>query len=214
VARLNLPAHSSSGLGHRPLTAAARVRIPYAPFCCASLRGTGLVTWVRCVRDARNGSCGVPPVCPPKDLAMPGNRLRLRVQRRTGRLEVRLERFVTAVARWCDPGDIAAGHPRHVVRTLIAEEIAAGRVEQHDGQVRLRDGCTRQGDGCGDPVARWPAYRWGAVTELRELEWHRHSDRGSELARRTRGVTRPAVLVGDCDGWLAMGSGRARGGLG
>src|SRR5690348_6275314 len=25
-------AHSSSGLGHRPLTAAARVRIPYAPF--------------------------------------------------------------------------------------------------------------------------------------------------------------------------------------
>src|SRR5437016_14534725 len=24
-------AHSSSGLGHRPLTAAARVRIPYAP---------------------------------------------------------------------------------------------------------------------------------------------------------------------------------------
>src|SRR5687768_1387178 len=25
-------AHSSSGLGHRPLTAAARVRIPYGPF--------------------------------------------------------------------------------------------------------------------------------------------------------------------------------------
>jgi hypothetical protein len=25
-------AHSSSGLGHRPLTAAARVRIPYGPY--------------------------------------------------------------------------------------------------------------------------------------------------------------------------------------
>src|SRR6185312_17358854 len=49
--RLNLPgqpslvtrytsarrAHSSSGLGHRPLTAAARVRIPYAPPSCSSL---------------------------------------------------------------------------------------------------------------------------------------------------------------------------------
>jgi hypothetical protein len=34
-ATLNLPAHSSSGLGHRPLTAAARVRIPYAPLRCA-----------------------------------------------------------------------------------------------------------------------------------------------------------------------------------
>src|ERR1700688_5152534 len=29
-------AHSSSGLGHRPLTAAARVRIPYAPFHSSS----------------------------------------------------------------------------------------------------------------------------------------------------------------------------------
>jgi hypothetical protein len=38
-------AHSSSGLGHRPLTAAARVRIPYAPLVLAALtRGprTGL----------------------------------------------------------------------------------------------------------------------------------------------------------------------------
>jgi alkylated DNA nucleotide flippase Atl1 len=31
VATLNRPAHSSSGLGRRPLTAVARVRIPYAP---------------------------------------------------------------------------------------------------------------------------------------------------------------------------------------
>ena len=31
-AKLSSRAHSSSGLGHRPLTAAARVRIPYAPF--------------------------------------------------------------------------------------------------------------------------------------------------------------------------------------
>ena len=32
-------AHSSSGLGHRPLTAAARVRIPYGPSSIAWLRG-------------------------------------------------------------------------------------------------------------------------------------------------------------------------------
>jgi hypothetical protein len=34
-------AHSSSGLGHRPLTAAARVRIPYAPLCVTWLAGFG-----------------------------------------------------------------------------------------------------------------------------------------------------------------------------
>jgi hypothetical protein len=33
-------AHSSSGLGHRPLTAAARVRIPYAPFSVPGLAGS------------------------------------------------------------------------------------------------------------------------------------------------------------------------------
>ena len=34
-------AHSSSGLGHRPLTAAARVRIPYAPLACYKSSGSG-----------------------------------------------------------------------------------------------------------------------------------------------------------------------------
>ena len=38
------PAHSSSGLGHRPLTAAARVRIPYAPF---SVAGQAVLAWLR-----------------------------------------------------------------------------------------------------------------------------------------------------------------------
>src|SRR4051812_35672898 len=40
-------AHSSSGLGHRPLTAAARVRIPYGPFLTAWLRAFGLDARVR-----------------------------------------------------------------------------------------------------------------------------------------------------------------------
>ena len=39
------PAHSSSGLGHRPLTAAARVRIPYAPFRC--LLSQAVLAWLR-----------------------------------------------------------------------------------------------------------------------------------------------------------------------
>jgi hypothetical protein len=47
-------AHSSSGLGHRPLTAAARVRIPYGPFCCAWLRANRMVARVRRVRGAGN----------------------------------------------------------------------------------------------------------------------------------------------------------------
>ena len=64
VARLSLRrAHSSSGLGHRPLTAAARVRIPYAPFYCAWPRGNRIVTRVvpdRSVRNARVVPTSVP----------------------------------------------------------------------------------------------------------------------------------------------------------
>ena len=47
-------AHSSSGLGRRPLTAVARVRIPYAPSYLAWLRGNRMVACVMCVRHARN----------------------------------------------------------------------------------------------------------------------------------------------------------------
>jgi hypothetical protein len=47
-------AHSSSGLGHRPLTAAARVRIPYGPFRRSQLRAYRMVTRVRCARCAAN----------------------------------------------------------------------------------------------------------------------------------------------------------------
>src|SRR5215211_1200958 len=37
VTWMRLPAHSSSGLGRRPLTAVARVRIPYAPLLLAAV---------------------------------------------------------------------------------------------------------------------------------------------------------------------------------
>ena len=40
-------AHSSSGLGHRPLTAAARVRIPYGPSYVSLTHGFGFPPWVR-----------------------------------------------------------------------------------------------------------------------------------------------------------------------
>jgi hypothetical protein len=53
-------AHSSSGLGHRPLTAAARVRIPYAPFGASWLSGFGLATRVRRVRRVRKYAPCVP----------------------------------------------------------------------------------------------------------------------------------------------------------
>ena len=46
-ATLRRSAHSSSGLGHRPLTAAARVRIPYGPYEAAWLSGFGLAMRVR-----------------------------------------------------------------------------------------------------------------------------------------------------------------------
>src|SRR6266542_4484632 len=45
-------AHSSSGLGHRPLTAAARVRIPYAPFYVTKCARFGLAERVICDRSA------------------------------------------------------------------------------------------------------------------------------------------------------------------
>ena len=47
-------AHSSSGLGHRPLTAAARVRIPYGPFRSAWLCDNRIAARVRGVRRAAN----------------------------------------------------------------------------------------------------------------------------------------------------------------
>jgi hypothetical protein len=56
-------AHSSSGLGHRPLTAAARVRIPYAPFS---------VTWLsrfrstmRVIRDRQPAKARAVPTWVP-----------------------------------------------------------------------------------------------------------------------------------------------------
>ena len=47
-------AHSSSGLGHRPLTAAARVRIPYGPFRSAWLCDNRMAARVRRVACAAN----------------------------------------------------------------------------------------------------------------------------------------------------------------
>ena len=90
-------AHSSSGLGHRPLTAAARVRIPYGPFpglaisdlaqpCGFLVRGsTGRrVAWVhgvcteRCVSSApwtvrrcRQASCLPAPAAPSTPASQP-----------------------------------------------------------------------------------------------------------------------------------------------
>ena len=51
-------AHSSSGLGHRPLTAAARVRIPYGPSRRACHHGNGFVTCVRRGTSAGSGHPG------------------------------------------------------------------------------------------------------------------------------------------------------------
>jgi hypothetical protein len=56
-------AHSSSGLGRRPLTAVARVRIPYAPPRPPCLRKPRMVAWVRCARRAGNAR-GVPTPVP------------------------------------------------------------------------------------------------------------------------------------------------------
>jgi hypothetical protein len=57
-------AHSSSGLGHRPLTAAARVRIPYGPSYRSQPRGFRMVTRVRRVRGATNAHTVLPLVLP------------------------------------------------------------------------------------------------------------------------------------------------------
>jgi hypothetical protein len=48
-------AHSSSGLGHRPLTAAARVRIPYGPYRCARSHGFGFTPCAGRVSFASKG---------------------------------------------------------------------------------------------------------------------------------------------------------------
>jgi hypothetical protein len=65
-------AHSSSGLGHRPLTAAARVRIPYAPFYRAWPREKPMVT-----RSGAPGGVGnarvVPTLVPTSEIAMSDN---------------------------------------------------------------------------------------------------------------------------------------------
>src|ERR1700757_4113711 len=59
-------AHSSSGLGHRPLTAAARVRIPYAPLRGSRPTGFRLTTRVRCTSDDGNARLE-PPGCLPQN---------------------------------------------------------------------------------------------------------------------------------------------------
>jgi hypothetical protein len=59
-------AHSSSGLGRRPLTAVARVRIPYAPFAPAWLLENRMVERDGRVRRAGNARA-VPPRVPPPD---------------------------------------------------------------------------------------------------------------------------------------------------
>jgi hypothetical protein len=66
-------AHSSSGLGHRPLTAAARVRIPYGPFYGSQSRGFRMVTRVRRVRDAAKAHV-VPTPAPPQIVVTLGAR--------------------------------------------------------------------------------------------------------------------------------------------
>jgi hypothetical protein len=66
-------AHSSSGLGHRPLTAAARVRIPYAPFYCSWLGQNRMVTRIRCAREAGNARA-VPTWVPTSEFLQPWQR--------------------------------------------------------------------------------------------------------------------------------------------
>jgi hypothetical protein len=60
------PAHSSSGLGRRPLTAVARVRIPYAPFCRGSVRRFRVVERDRRARNAGDAHV-VPTSVPPRE---------------------------------------------------------------------------------------------------------------------------------------------------
>jgi hypothetical protein len=55
------PAHSSSGLGHRPLTAAARVRIPYAPSQHAQLELRSLGEHLFWTSRLRNWWIALPP---------------------------------------------------------------------------------------------------------------------------------------------------------
>src|SRR4029453_10643881 len=69
---LCVPAHSSSGLGRRPLTAVARVRIPYAPFYAALLLGNRMVTRDRRARDAGNARA-VPIPVPTSEIVWRGN---------------------------------------------------------------------------------------------------------------------------------------------
>src|SRR5215211_2811589 len=57
-------AHSSSGLGHRPLTAAARVRIPYAPLDVTWLAAFGSTTRVICDSGAGYARAVPTPVLP------------------------------------------------------------------------------------------------------------------------------------------------------
>jgi hypothetical protein len=66
------PAHSSSGLGHRPLTAAARVRIPYAPLSHSRPSGFRMATRVRSATEGRNAQT-VPPPVPPSEIAQRDN---------------------------------------------------------------------------------------------------------------------------------------------
>ena len=63
---------SSSGLGLRPFTPAARVRIPLGVFRHAQLCGNRMVTRVRRVRDAANARAVLSRVLSP-NLARPGN---------------------------------------------------------------------------------------------------------------------------------------------
>jgi hypothetical protein len=66
------PPPSTSGPGHSPFKAVARVRIPLGAFRPAWLCGNRMVRWVRCAVDARNAHA-VPTPVPTSEIAEHGN---------------------------------------------------------------------------------------------------------------------------------------------